>query len=158
VNPHPGNVFFTDDGRIALLDLGMVGHTTPRMQENLLKLLLAISEGNSDGAADVVIQFSEKTEEFNQTEFRRGIGQIMASQQDQSLRQTNVGKSLLEVSRNAADNGLFVPSELTLLEMKEFVGGLPSRLDRIMDAIINYLAIPTRPFSAFYPRRREGSG
>ena len=93
----------------------------------------------------------------------------------------------MEVSRNAADNGLFVPSELTLLgktllqldevgkildptfdasasirrnvgelmlqrmgkhatqgslfnsllEMKEFVGGLPSRLDRIMDAIIN---------------------
>lgn len=107
------------------------------MQENLLKLLLAISEGNSDGAADVVIQFSEKTEDFNQTEFRRGIVQIMASQQDQSLQQTNVGKSLLEVSRNAADNGLFVPSELTLLEMKEFVGGLPSRLDRIMDAIIN---------------------
>jgi len=186
-DPHPGNVFLTDDGRIALLDLGMVGHTTPRMQENLLKLLLAISEGNSDGAADVVIQFSEKAENFNQAEFRRGIGQIMASQQDQSLRQINVGKSLLEVSRNAADNGLFVPSELTLLgktllqldevgkildptfdasasirhnvgelvlqrmgkhatqgslfnsllEMKEFVGGLPSRLDRIMDAIIN---------------------
>jgi predicted unusual protein kinase regulating ubiquinone biosynthesis (AarF/ABC1/UbiB family) len=186
-DPHPGNVFLTDDGRIALLDLGMVGHTTPRMQENLLKLLLAISEGNSDGATDVVIQFSEKTEDFNQTEFRRGIGQIMASQQDQSLQQINVGKSLLEMSRNAADNGLFVPSELTLLgktllqldevgkildpafdasasirrnvgelmlqrmgkhatqgslfnsllEMKEFVGGLPSRLDRIMDAIIN---------------------
>jgi predicted unusual protein kinase regulating ubiquinone biosynthesis (AarF/ABC1/UbiB family) len=186
-DPHPGNVFLTDDGRIALLDLGMVGHTTPRMQENLLKLLLAISEGNSDGAADVVIQFSEKAENFNQAEFRRGIGQIMASQQDQSLRQSNVGRSLLEVSRNAADNGLFVPSELTLLgktllqldevgkildptfdasasirrnvgelvlqrmgkhatqgslfnsllEMKDFVGGLPSRLDRIMDAIIN---------------------
>ena len=29
-DPHPGNVFVTDDGRIALLDLGMVGaHRSP---------------------------------------------------------------------------------------------------------------------------------
>jgi len=187
-DPHPGNVFLTDDGHIALLDLGMVGHTTPGMQENLLKLLLAISEGNSDEAADLVIRISEKTEEFNPTEFRRRIGQLMASRQDQGLQQINVGKSLLEVSKNAADNGLFAPSELTLLgktllqldevgkildpafdpnasirrnvgelmsqrmgktatqgslfssllEMKHFVGGLPSRLNNIMDAIANH--------------------
>jgi predicted unusual protein kinase regulating ubiquinone biosynthesis (AarF/ABC1/UbiB family) len=37
-DPHPGNVFLTDEGNIALLDLGMVGHTTPRMQDNLLKI------------------------------------------------------------------------------------------------------------------------
>jgi len=187
-DPHPGNVFLTDGGHIALLDLGMVGHTTLAMQEHLLKLLMAISEGKSDEAADVVIRISQKTEEFNQTEFRRRIGQLMASRQDQGLQQMNVGKSLLEVSKNAADNGLFVPSELTmlgktllqldevgkildpafdpnasirrnvgelmsqrmrknatpgsvfssLLEMKNFVGGLPSRLNKIMDAITNH--------------------
>jgi ubiquinone biosynthesis protein len=187
-DPHPGNVFLTDDGHIALLDLGMVGHTTPGMQENLLKLLLAISEGNSDEAAGLVIRISQTTEEVNPTEFRRRIGQLMASRQNQGLQQINVGRSLLEVSRSAADNGLFVPSELTmlgktllqldevgkildpafdpnasirrnvgdlmsqrlgknatqgsifsaLLEMKDFVGGLPSRLNQIMDAITNH--------------------
>jgi predicted unusual protein kinase regulating ubiquinone biosynthesis (AarF/ABC1/UbiB family) len=186
-DPHPGNVFLTDDGRIALLDLGMVGHTTPGMQENLLKLLLAIGEGRSDEAAELVIRISETTEGFSETEFCRRIGQLMALRQDQGLQQINVGRSLLEVARNAADNGLFVPSELTLLgktllqldevgkildpafdpnasirrnvgelmsqrmrknvtegslfssllEVKDFVGGLPSRLNRIMDAIAN---------------------
>ena len=186
-DPHPGNVFLTDDGRIALLDLGMVGHVAPGMQENLLKLLLAVSEGNGDEATDLVVRMSETTEEFNQTEFRRRVSQLMASRQDQGLQQMNVGRALLEVGRNAADNGLFVPSELTLLgktmlqldqvgkildpafdpnksirrnvgelmlqrmrknttqgnlfasllEMKDFVGGLPSRLNRIMDAIAN---------------------
>ncbi|HZL42570.1 MAG TPA: AarF/UbiB family protein [Verrucomicrobiae bacterium] len=187
-DPHPGNVFLTDDGRIALLDLGMVGHTAPGMQENLLKLLMAIGEGNSDEASGLVIRISETTEEFNQSEFRRHIGQLMAARQDQGLQQINVGKSLLEVSKTAADNGLFVPSELTLLgktllqldevgkildpefdpnasirrnvselmsqhmrknltqgsafrsllEMKDFAGGLPSRLNHIMDAITNH--------------------
>lgn len=187
-DPHPGNVFLTDDGRIALLDLGMVGHTTPTMQENLFKLLLAISEGDSDAATNVVISISETTEEFNKTEFCRRAGQLIASRKDQGLQQINVGKCVLEVTRNAADNGLHVPTELTLLgktllqldevgkildpefepnaairrnlsallaqraekrttsgsvyssllEMKDFVGSLPSRLNRIMDAIANH--------------------
>jgi predicted unusual protein kinase regulating ubiquinone biosynthesis (AarF/ABC1/UbiB family) len=187
-DPHPGNVFLTDDGRIALLDLGMVGHTTPAMQQNLLKLLLAISEGNSDEAGGLVIRMSQTTEDYNQVEFRHRVSQLMAARQDQGLQQLNVGKSLLEMSKNAADNGLFVPSELTLmgktllqldevgkildptfdpnasirrnvgelmsrrmgkhttqgslfrslLEMKDFVGGLPARLNHIMDAVANH--------------------
>ena len=184
-DPHPGNVFVTDDGHLALLDLGMVGHTTPGMQDKLLKLLLAISEGNSEQAAEVVIGMSQTTEEFNAAEFRRRLGQFIALRQDQGLQSLNVGKSILEVTRNAADNGLHVPSELTLLgktllqldevgkildpsfdpnasmrrnvselmtrrmrkqatqgsvlsallEMKDFVGGLPSRINRVMDTV-----------------------
>src|ERR1700744_1384312 len=37
-DPHPGNIFLTDDGRLALLDLGMTGRLTVSMQENLLRL------------------------------------------------------------------------------------------------------------------------
>lgn len=184
-DPHPGNVFLTDDGRIALLDLGMVGRTTPVMQENLLKLLLAISEGKGEEAAELVIRISETAEEFDRLEFSRRISQLLAKRQDQGLQQIDVGKALLAVTRSATDNGIFVPSELTLLgktllqldevgrildptfdpnasirrhvselmsqrmrkdatqgsvlssllEAKEFVVGLPSRLNRILDAI-----------------------
>ena len=186
-DPHPGNVFITDDGHIALLDFGMVGHTTPGMQDNLLKLLLAVSEGNSEQAEEVVIRMSQTADDFEAVEFRRRLGQLLALQQDQGLQKLNVGKSLLEVTKNAADNGLHVPSELTLLgktmlqldeigkildptfdpnasirrnvselltrrmkkqvtqgsalsallEMKDFVGGLPSRVNRVMDTFTN---------------------
>ena len=49
-DPHPGNIFLTDDGRVALLNLGMTGRVGSNMQENLLRLLLAMSEGNGDEA------------------------------------------------------------------------------------------------------------
>lgn len=186
-DPHPGNVFLTDDKRIALLDLGMVGHTTPAMQENLLKLLLAINEDKAEDAADLVIRISEKTEAFDPVEFRRRITQLMAIRRDQPLHQLKVGQSLLEISRSAAENSLFVPGELTLLgktllqldevgrvldpnfnpneavrrdvsklmsqrmlkdaaqgrvsavllEIKDFMAGLPGRLNGIMDAVAN---------------------
>ncbi len=186
-DPHPGNVFITDDDRIALLDLGMVGHTTPRMQDNLLKLLLAVSEANSEQVAEVLISISQTREDFDSAEFRRRIGQLVTQSNTQSLRGLDVGTTLLELSSSAADNGLMVPSELTLLgktllqldevgkillpefdatdsirrnaselmtrrmrkqvtqgsalssflEIKEFVVGLPTRLNRIMDAATN---------------------
>jgi ubiquinone biosynthesis protein len=187
-DPHPGNVFLTDDGRIALLDLGMVGHTTVAMQQHLLKLLLETSEGNGEAVANLVIGFSETSEDFDQAEFRHKIGQLMAARQGQVLQRINVGKSLLEVSKHATDTGLTVPGELTLLgktllqldeigklldpdfdpnaairrnvgelisrrmgkdssparlfgsllEVKDFVSGLPSRLNKVMDTISNH--------------------
>jgi ubiquinone biosynthesis protein len=186
-DPHPGNVFLTEEGRIALLDLGMVGHTAPQMQENLLKLLLAMSDGDSDSVAELVMRTSERTDEFNAGAFRRKIGQLVAQTRDQGLAQIKVGHSILELTQNAAENGLYVPSELTLLgktllqldeigrilapewdpnasvrrnvdelmsqrmkkdmskgnilssvlEMKDFVSGLPSRANRIMDLVVN---------------------
>jgi ubiquinone biosynthesis protein len=114
-DPHPGNVLLTENGRIALLDLGMVGHTTPAMQESLLKLLLLITEGKSEQAADLVIHMSTKAETFDSDDCRRRTGQLLAWQQDQLLKDLNVGRSLLEVSNSAGKTGLFVPSELTLL-------------------------------------------
>jgi ubiquinone biosynthesis protein len=114
-DPHPGNVFLTDNGHLALLDLGMIGHITPDMQESLLKLLLAISEGKSEEAADIVIHLSEKCEDFDGTDFRRRLGQLIALRRDDVLKHINVGRSLLEVSHAAGQNGLFVPAELTLL-------------------------------------------
>ncbi len=114
-DPHPGNVFITDDGHLALLDLGMVGHIAPGMQDSLLRLLLLLSEGKGEDAADLVIQISERLEDFNPAEFRRRVGHLVASRRDQGLTEMSVGQSLLDVSQDARDNGLFVPSELTLL-------------------------------------------
>lgn len=114
-DPHPGNVFLTDDGRIALLDLGMVGHVTPEVQEHLLKLLVAISEGKSDDAADGLVALSETQEDFDPAALRRGVGQLMMSRQQLTLGEANTGRALLDLAEHAGANGLLVPGELTLL-------------------------------------------
>jgi ubiquinone biosynthesis protein len=114
-DPHPGNVFLTDDQKIALLDLGMIGRTTPEMQEDLVKILLAISEGKGDTAAEIAVDMSQPTDEFNETDFRRSISTVIAEQQNNRLAQIDVGKALLALTRSAGMNGLFVPTELTML-------------------------------------------
>ena len=98
-DPHPGNVFLTDDGRIALIDLGMVGHLGPRMQECLLRLLLGLSEGRSDEVAEIAMRMGEKRETFDELQFRRRIGDLVARQQEATLEEIQVGKLVLEVNQ-----------------------------------------------------------
>ena len=114
-DPHPGNVFLTEDDRIALFDLGMVAHVSSGMQEKLLQLLLAVSEGRSDEAATVAIEIGEKTEKFDEVLFRRRVGDLVAQTKDASVEQMEVGKVVLLLARMSGESGIRVPSELAML-------------------------------------------
>ena len=114
-DPHPGNVFITDDYRIALIDLGMVGRIMPGLQEQLLQLLLAIAEGRGDDAADIAIKIGERKEDFAEKEFKHRIAEIVAQQQGATVAQMQVGRLVLEVTQASGENGIRVPAELTML-------------------------------------------
>src|SRR5438094_5974812 len=114
-DPHPGNVFITPDYRLALLDLGMVGRLTPRLQEDLLQLLLAISEGRGDEAAEIAIKIGNPRRDFDQTEFTRRVSDIVAQQKTATVEQIQVGRLVLDVTQMAAECQIRVPPELTML-------------------------------------------
>ena len=114
-DPHPGNVFLTEDEDIALLDLGMVGRTTPAMQDVLLKLLVALGEGRSELVADLIIQASDTDANFDDVAFARKVGHVINEQQGLAIEQINVGRTLLAVTGEAAEVGIHVPSQLSLL-------------------------------------------
>jgi ubiquinone biosynthesis protein len=114
-DPHPGNVLVTDDGKIGLIDLGMVARIIPRVQEQLLQLLLAISEGQSDDAVRFAIKLGEPREQFDEPEFARRVSDLVGRHQDAELRHIHVGTAMLEIGRAAGDTGLRLPTELALL-------------------------------------------
>jgi len=114
-DPHPGNIFLADDGQIALLDVGMVAWVRPAMQDRLLQLLIAVSEGDSDEAASFAIQIGEKTDEFNETPFRQAVAEIVSQHQGAILEQIAVGRVVLTLTKISSDNGLRLPTELAML-------------------------------------------
>ncbi|MBY0493968.1 MAG: AarF/ABC1/UbiB kinase family protein [Cyanobacteria bacterium] len=114
-DPHPGNVFVTDEGLLALIDLGMIGRLSPQMQDRLLKLLLAISEGRGEEAAEVAVTLGEKLPEFNEAGFRRAISTLVGRIGHQSVAEFQVGRVFLELSALINDNAMRAPAELTML-------------------------------------------
>jgi len=184
-DPHPGNVFLTDDDRIALLDLGMVGRVTRSFQDNLLRLMLAISEGRGEAAAEAAIKMGEAKEGFDRETFKRRITDLVAEHGDAVLSRLNAGRVTLEITRISADCWFRLPAEFTMIakallnldrvvytvdpnfdpnliireraneilqqnilksvaptnllsgvvDLKEFVEKLPTRVNRILDAV-----------------------
>jgi predicted unusual protein kinase regulating ubiquinone biosynthesis (AarF/ABC1/UbiB family) len=114
-DPHPGNVLLTPDGRIALIDLGMVAWLSPTWRDGLFRLLLSLAEGRSDEVADVCVELSDANEDFDERIFRKKVAQIVARQQNASAEEVEVGRLVVEISQAATASGIRVPSELTML-------------------------------------------
>jgi predicted unusual protein kinase regulating ubiquinone biosynthesis (AarF/ABC1/UbiB family) len=132
-DPHPGNVFLAD-GKIALIDLGMVAHVTPGLQDRLLQLLLAVADNRADDAAKTLLLLGEFKEEADQVAFQRGVADIIAQHQEATLRRPQVGRAVLMLLKVAGENGIRLPPELamigkTLLNLDEIGRTLAPQFD-----------------------------
>ncbi|MEN5061065.1 AarF/UbiB family protein [Luteimonas sp. TWI1416] len=115
-DPHPGNLLYTRDGRLALLDLGMVAHVPPRTRERLLKLLFAAVDGRGEQVAAEGIAMGTRLEDFDEERYYRDVGQLVARYAAQSgaTGQTE-GRLVLDLVRLATACGLRTAPEMSLL-------------------------------------------
>ena len=115
-DPHPGNVFLTDDGRIALLDLGMMGNVPDSLRTDLLRMVVAIGEGKGGQVAEMALSMGERIEDvFDPESFRRHVEDLVQRHHGARVEEIEVGSVVLEVARLAGRDGVRVPRELTLL-------------------------------------------
>lgn len=114
-DPHPGNVFLSDDKRIALIDLGMVARLDPEFREGLLKLLIYVSEGRGRDAAQTSLDIGIKLENNNAEKFKREVSEFVTHAQGATIESLKMGQIVVELTRIASENGIRLPSELTML-------------------------------------------
>ena len=119
-DPHPGNIFIREDPdggapQIVLLDFGMVARIGSEFQDEVIKLLLAISSNRGSEVADACVRMSEVQDRFDAAKFTREISSIVASVQDVNAREINTGQLIFNVISVANNNELKAPPELTML-------------------------------------------
>ena len=114
-DPHPGNVLLTHDGRLALIDVGMVGRLSSTVQEQLFRLMLAIVDRRSDDAATVVIALGETLPDFDDAQLRRMVAELLDRYHHAAVSDLSVGRVMLDIVRRSSQCGLRLPSELALL-------------------------------------------
>jgi ubiquinone biosynthesis protein len=57
-DPHPGNLLCLPDNRIALLDMGMIGHVSPRRWQEFTSFMQSLAVSDPDQLADVLLVWS----------------------------------------------------------------------------------------------------
>lgn len=113
-DPHPGNVLLTDDGRLALIDFGMVATVPKRVQDKIVKLLLALSEGDGEETALVLAEMGHPLPGYDAASFRDDVSHLVSSAVTLGA-DVQVGSVLLELSRLSGSHGLRPPAEMSMV-------------------------------------------
>lgn len=135
-DPHPGNCLVTDDGRLALLDLGLIGRLSRSMQDTLIVLILAISLKDADSVARQLYKVGVSDTRINLHAFRADINEVLeryAGLRLQDLDATNLLRDLLDL---AMKYKIRVPKEYALLSRASVaIEGTIRRLYPDMDVL-----------------------
>ena len=114
-DPHPGNIKFTENNRIALIDLGMVARFTPQLQENLIELLLAISQSNGQKTAQVLLKMSELDENSQKKKFAKTVSDVIMESENSRAKDLQTGRILIQLNRLALSTHIKLPVEINIL-------------------------------------------
>lgn len=114
-DPHPGNVFLTDDRRLALIDVGLMEQVRPRLREGLLRLVLAAGEANGDDAAEQALRISTFGPQADKEAFRSRVATLVSRQESAGGDGIRIGRVLLELFRIAGGTDVRMPAELSML-------------------------------------------
>jgi ubiquinone biosynthesis protein len=113
-DPHPGNLFYLKDGRIALLDCGMVGRLDPRTQQNLTELLLAIVDLDSQRCTQLTLQMAEFAQPTSLANLENDLARMLRKYYNVSLSQMNLSEIFYEMLEITRKNKIRLPSNLGL--------------------------------------------
>jgi ubiquinone biosynthesis protein len=119
-DPHPGNVFYLSDNRIAFIDFGMVGRLSSRRREELLQLLLGLVERQPQTVADVLLDWTGDDHSVNLSQLETEIEAFVDQYHGTPLAELSLGQMLTDVTAILRDHRLGLPSDLALL-IKAFI-------------------------------------
>jgi predicted unusual protein kinase regulating ubiquinone biosynthesis (AarF/ABC1/UbiB family) len=133
-DPHPGNVFLTDDGRLALLDLGMVLHLSERMRKDLTRMLIAVTAGDESEVVQRAESMGSPNLKYDRKGLQREVGELLSLAQDARINKVQLGRLVMGIARLAGDHGLRPPPELSLIGKTLLnLDGISERLDPAFD-------------------------
>ena len=114
-DPHPGNIFLTDDGRVALMDFGMVGRFDSGQKDRIILLLLAFSDRLGERVADTYLDMIELPGDVDRRAFIQDVCGLVSRYHDMSGGRMAIGTALLDLTRLAQSHNTPVPTAMTLL-------------------------------------------
>jgi predicted unusual protein kinase regulating ubiquinone biosynthesis (AarF/ABC1/UbiB family) len=85
------------------------------MRKKLIKLLLALSDGNGKEAAETAVSLGRPLEDFDQQTFCARASDLVERSQGVTVEDIDAGSLVMELMRISGDEGLRLPPELSML-------------------------------------------
>jgi ubiquinone biosynthesis protein len=135
-DPHRGNVLLTPDGRLALLDFGLLGRVDDDTRRSLALLLLAVAQNRADDVADQILGLSLTLLDADEPGFIHELRRKLPRYHWRSLSNIRSGEALADLQRIAITHGIRLPTSFalvgkTLAQADEIARTLDPELDPV---------------------------
>lgn len=113
-DPHPGNVFFLTDHRIAFIDFGMVGRLSHARRDEIVDLLAAMASRDERKLTDVLIEWTGSTA-VDEQQFAYDIGEFMFQYEHLPLKNINISQLISDIMTLIRDHSILLPPDMAML-------------------------------------------
>ncbi len=113
-DPHPANILVCD-GRIGLVDFGVIGYLTPQMRRDLGDLLFAVVQKDADQVARIILRIGAVGAESDRDALHRDVRRFILQYYNVPLESVPIGQFLRDILSLTFEHHVRLPSDLALL-------------------------------------------
>ncbi len=114
-DPHRGNVLLLEDGRLALVDFGLLGRLDDDTRRNLSLLLLAVAQNRADDVADLILGLSLTSLASDEAGFLHDLRRKLPRYHWRPLSGIRAGEALADLQRISFEYGISLPTSFALV-------------------------------------------
>jgi ubiquinone biosynthesis protein len=114
-DPHPGNFFVEEDGRIGIVDFGLVGTIDGRLRNQLGAVLIALTRRDDDALTDAILALGVARQRVDRAALRTDVAGLLSRYEGVGLGEIKIAGVLDEVIAIMRRHGLHLPRDLALL-------------------------------------------
>ena len=114
-DPHPGNFLVTPDGRLALLDFGMVGELEESIHHRLLQVLVSVVSQDAEAVTNAIELLGVIRTPVVRESVRRDVRHVLGRYYGLSASQFDLREYINDTLMIVRRHGLQLPTELALV-------------------------------------------
>lgn len=108
-DPHLGNLLMESDGKIALLDMGVVGLLDENMKNQIGKLLGSFADQDSEEVANVILEIGARTEQTSVKAFQQDVRGVVVKYHFMVASELGIGKAMIDLAKLAINHKIKMP-------------------------------------------------
>ena len=140
-DPHPGNIWVLSDGRIGLLDCGMIGRLDSRTQQGIEQILFAVMTKDSSQLTNIVIRLSSAPLTLNRAALEADIEDFVAEHIEQAAADFDISNTLDMLAAIIRKHRILLPTGISsLIRLLIMLEGTVKLLDpefKLFDILAN---------------------
>ncbi len=113
-DPHPGNVYYLPDNRIAIIDFGMVGRLSPFRRNEVVDLLAGLARLDDQPMIDVLLDWAGDAY-VDEVKLAADLNDLVFDYEGMPLKDIRIAVLLRQFAALIREHSIVIPSDLALM-------------------------------------------